>query len=137
MRAYIFWMAEWTHLLKVKMASRILTRVLPKVARQNARNVGTAHFGTMEEIKAAEAWYRKCMWFVARPSMVVSCIFSLKVHQVEHHQPRSEFKPYDHLRIRTKAYPWGDGTHTLFHDAAHANALPDGYETEDTHAAEH
>jgi cytochrome c oxidase subunit 6a len=45
---------------------------------------------------------------------------------VAEHPHLDEFVPWEHLRIRRKAFPWGDGQHSLFH-TDEANALPDGF----------
>lgn len=69
--------------------------------------------------------------FLALPAIIGATINAWWVHQKEHGHPRAEFVPYDHLRMRNREYPWG-GHKSLFHNAD-ANALPDGYETEDKH----
>jgi len=67
-------------------------------------------------------------FFVAVPGVAV-CWVNAQLTEKEEHEAfeRPEFVAYDHLRRRTKKFPWGDGNHSLFHNA-HVNALPEGYE---------
>ncbi|CAG0919454.1 unnamed protein product [Notodromas monacha] len=70
--------------------------------------------------------WKRLTFFGAFPAIglcAVSTAMDIKNHP---HDP-PEFIPYEHLRIRTKRFPWGDGNKTFFHNP-HANALPEGYE---------
>ncbi|THK33190.1 cytochrome c oxidase subunit 6A1, mitochondrial [Diachasma alloeum] len=80
--------------------------------------------------KAGKIW-KNVTYFVALPTVALAMVNTYLMEQEEAKtRKRPEFKRYDHFRIRTKRFPWGDGNHTLFHNP-YRNALPDGYETEE------
>merc|ERR1719319_82579 len=70
--------------------------------------------------------WKQATLFVALPIIVLGNVNAFVVADPEAHNP-PEFVPYDHLRLRTKGFPWGDGNHSLIHNA-HTNALPAGFE---------
>uniref|UniRef100_A0A2I9LNW5 Cytochrome C oxidase, subunit VIa/COX13 n=1 Tax=Centruroides hentzi TaxID=88313 RepID=A0A2I9LNW5_9SCOR len=85
--------------------------------------------GTPPEVaEAAMKKWRMLTFLVALPSVGI-CMVNAYLGEKEHmaHWQRPEFKPYEHLRIRNRPFPWGDGNHGLFHNPR-KNALPEGYE---------
>merc|ERR1712002_74620 len=87
--------------------------------RNSAGAADTPHAGGMRQ------W--KILSFVVALPGVGLCLLNAILSHHEHEQP--EFIAYEHLRIRIKRFPWGDGRKSLFHNP-HVNALPDGYEEE-------
>jgi len=78
---------------------------------------------------AEDGWkmWRNMFFVVGVPVIILGHVNAFAGMSEEHARP--EFIPYDHLRIRTKKFPWGDGNHSFIHNP-HVNALPDGYEEE-------
>jgi len=109
------------------MASQILGTVLKSqfttsAARHGAgAGAGRGH-GSMKMWKAISL-------FVAMPAIGITMLSAYEGEMEHLSHPRAKFIAYEHLRIRTKPFPWGDGNKTLFHHP-HYNALPDGYEDE-------
>merc|ERR1712170_35237 len=78
----------------------------------------------------ARLW--KILSFTVAVPGVALCWINSDLKEKEHHEhfQRPEFVAYDHLRLRSKGFPWGDGNHSLFHNKE-VNALPEGYEEEE------
>jgi len=107
------------------------------LARSYARFLRTARAPALAQARSMSGAHSEDGWKVWKKSFYFACIPIIILGHVsafgmgdgsEHERP--EFIPYDHLRIRTKKFPWGDGNHSLIHNS-HLNALPDGYEEDD------
>ncbi|KAI9294359.1 cytochrome c oxidase, subunit VIa [Neoconidiobolus thromboides FSU 785] len=74
---------------------------------------------TQEHAKKATNTWRLISLYVAGPILIVTSYNAYRIakdheEHMKHHP--YEFKPWPHLRIRNKAFPFGDGDHTLFHN---------------------
>ncbi|EFN85469.1 Cytochrome c oxidase polypeptide 6A1, mitochondrial [Harpegnathos saltator] len=98
-----------------------------RVVRTFTRKYSSASTEGSTHSKNAEILWKRLSFFVAFPAIGLAMLNSYLNHQAHHHDERPEFIPYDHLRIRNKSFPWGDGNHSLFHNRK-TNPLPDGYE---------
>ncbi|CAO2628544.1 Cytochrome c oxidase subunit 6A1, mitochondrial [Lemmus lemmus] len=72
--------------------------------------------------------WKALTYFVALPGVGVSML-NIFLNSPHGDNKRPKFIAYPHLSIRTKPFPWGDSTHTLFPNP-HVNPLPTGYEDE-------
>merc|ERR1712018_1052942 len=110
------------------MASKILSRLASNIPKLSTRNYASG--AELEAYEKARSLWKNVFFFVALPAVGI-CYVNTHLTEADHHKHwvRPEFREYDHLRTRTKAFPWGDGNHSLFHNPA-INALPEGYEDE-------
>ncbi|XP_029294873.1 cytochrome c oxidase subunit 6A1, mitochondrial [Cottoperca gobio] len=106
-----------------RVSQTLLRSSLTQTRRQLS---ATASAGHGEQ--AARTW--KILSFVVALPGVAVCMLNMYLKMQHHVHEQPEFVPYSHLRIRTKRFPWGDGSKSLFHNAE-MNALPAGYESHD------
>ncbi|EZA61880.1 hypothetical protein DMN91_005581 [Ooceraea biroi] len=89
-----------------------------------SRGHGAQGHGSSE---ATVLLWKRLSLFVGFPAIGLAMVNCYLNHEAHKHEERAEFIPYEHMRIRTKPFPWGDGNHTLFHNKK-VNPLPTGYE---------
>ena len=70
--------------------------------------------------------WKNIFFFGAIPVIIFAHVSAFVLPDEADHAP-PPYIDYDHLRIRTKPFPWGDGKKSLIHNP-HVNALPGGYE---------
>ncbi|XP_034025336.1 cytochrome c oxidase subunit 6A, mitochondrial-like [Thalassophryne amazonica] len=101
--------------------SKVLLRAPVAQTQRQLSAVSAAGHGE----NSARTW--KILTFVLALPGVAVCMLNAFLKEKDHGHEQPEFVPYTHLRMRSKRFPWGDGTKSLFHNA-HTNPLPDGYE---------
>ncbi|KAL2748354.1 hypothetical protein V1477_002997 [Vespula maculifrons] len=113
---------QWTDYVNTRQKSKVSAMAFSSFNRIFARNFATAAEKS-EKGDATRLW-RNLYIFVGFPATLLG---ALNCYLNSGHHPKPEFIPYEHLRIRTRRFPWGDGQQSLFHNP-HVNALPTGYE---------
>ncbi|XP_016424708.1 cytochrome c oxidase subunit 6A1, mitochondrial [Sinocyclocheilus rhinocerous] len=111
---------------KMAAVGRLSQKLLKSAGLTQTRQLSAAAAAHGEQ--AAKTW--KILSFVVALPGVAVCMLNMYLRAQQHSHEQPEFIPYSHLRIRSKRFPWGDGTKSLFHNP-HVNALPDGYEHHD------
>ena len=113
-------------ILPVKMLSK-LTRPSALMTRLYLRRALSSSAEHSAHQPNPEFW-KKVFLYVSVPAIILSAVntYFLELEHYNHYH-RPEFVPYEHLRIRHRRFPWGDGNHSLFHNPK-TNPLPEGWE---------
>ncbi|XP_070172273.1 cytochrome c oxidase subunit 6A2, mitochondrial [Polyergus mexicanus] len=98
-----------------------------RAVRTFSRKYATSASHEHASSEQTQLLWKRISLFLGFPAIGLAMLNCYLNHQAHHNDERAEFIPYDHMRIRTKKFPWGDGNHTLFHNPK-VNALPEGYE---------
>merc|ERR550539_890795 len=90
-------------------------RGLLRLSQNNGMNM--AQLRQMSGAHTDDGWklWKKVFFVVGIPVIVLGHVSAFYLPDENEHAP-PPFVPYDHLRIRTKKFPWGDGNHSLIHN---------------------
>lgn len=110
-----------TFLGKLRLLRSPLTRRLATSVDASYKNSLPAKVSTHPEVEI-KRWWGVTLW------MVGVCVVT-RIYQMmdENHGKRPEFVPYQHLRIRKKAFPWSEGTQKTLFWCPITNAGSEGY----------
>ncbi|XP_011861359.1 PREDICTED: cytochrome c oxidase subunit 6A1, mitochondrial [Vollenhovia emeryi] len=92
-------------------------------SRKYASDAAGGHHASAQTV----LMWKRISFFVGFPAIGLGLVNCYLNHQAHEHDERPEFIAYEHMRVRTKKFPWGDGNHSLFHNPK-VNPLPEGYE---------
>merc|ERR1712154_315004 len=110
--------------MATKLGALARSSVLQNFRRASRRSYSDSAHEHHDHAASARKW--KLAFFYAGVPLTAAIGYNA-FFIMDTHPERQEFVPYPHLRIRNKAFPWGDGNKSLFHNPYY-NALPDGYE---------
>ncbi|XP_034241430.1 cytochrome c oxidase subunit 6A, mitochondrial-like [Thrips palmi] len=100
-------------------------------ARLMSTGGGGASATAGKHAEAHAKMWANISYFLVLPGVAIASFITFK-NESAHHEPPPEFVPYEHMRIRKKNFPFGDGKRSFFHNPE-TNPLPDGYEVEPHH----
>ncbi|XP_055618009.1 cytochrome c oxidase subunit 6A2, mitochondrial-like [Toxorhynchites rutilus septentrionalis] len=107
----------------MSLVNHILRRAISQTTARNSA-AASSSADTAQKGGGGRKLFMMLSLFVAFPAVGL-CMVNAYLQPDDHERP--EFVPYEHMRIRTKRFPWGEGTKSLFHNPR-TNALPTGYE---------
>uniref|UniRef100_A0A1Q3FTI2 Putative cytochrome c oxidase subunit via n=1 Tax=Culex tarsalis TaxID=7177 RepID=A0A1Q3FTI2_CULTA len=111
----------------MSLISQFFRRTISQSATQKAASAAPpSGAATSGSPGSKHKTWKQLSLFVALPGLALAMANAISSVSAEEHE-RPEFVPYEHLRIRTKRFPWGEGKKSLFHNSE-TNPLPEGYE---------
>nr|CAB3233250.1 cytochrome c oxidase subunit 6A, mitochondrial [Phallusia mammillata] len=87
-----------------------------KVVVPMLQNVRNSSGKSAESLQKTHTLMRTLSFTAVPMAVGLAAVNAYMLEQKHKSHHRKEYAPYAHLTIRTKAFPWGDGNHSLFHN---------------------